>query len=36
MYEHPENLPPLALGALDFWWYNKEKHEALKASGALR
>ena len=36
MYEHPENLPPLALGVLDFWWYNKEKHEALKASGALR
>jgi microcin C transport system substrate-binding protein len=36
MYEHPENLPPLALGHLDFWWYNKEKHEALKASGALR
>ncbi|WP_273508714.1 extracellular solute-binding protein [Planktotalea frisia] len=36
MYEHPENLPPFALGALDFWWYNKEKHEALKASGALR
>ena len=36
MYEHPENLPAFALGALDFWWYNKEKHEALKASGALR
>lgn len=36
MYEHPENLPAFALGVLDFWWYNKEKHEALKASGALR
>lgn len=36
MYEHPENMPPLALGYLDFWWYNKEKHEALLASGALR
>ena len=36
MFEKPENLPPLALGVLDFWWYNKEKHEALKASGALR
>ena len=35
MYEHPENLPPFALGELDFWWYNAEKAEALKASGAL-
>ncbi len=36
MYEHPEKQPPFALGALDFWWYNAEKAEALKASGALR
>lgn len=35
MYEHPENLPPLATGYLDFWWFNKEKHEALKAAGAF-
>ncbi|MBU9699033.1 extracellular solute-binding protein [Rhodobacteraceae bacterium HSP-20] len=36
MYEHPENLPPYALGELDFWWMNAEKAEALKASGALK
>ena len=36
MYEHPEQLPPYALGELDFWWYNAEKAEALKAAGALR
>src|SRR6056297_3365263 len=36
MYEHPETLPPYALGVLDFWWYNADKAEALKASGALR
>lgn len=36
MYEHPENLPPYALGELDFWWYNAEKAAALKAAGALR
>ncbi|MBO9474524.1 ABC transporter substrate-binding protein [Shimia sp. R10_1] len=36
MFEHPEELPPYAVGVLDFWWYNKEKHEALIASGALR
>ncbi|SFL30929.1 extracellular solute-binding protein [Shimia haliotis] len=36
MYERPEDLPPYALGVLDFWWFNEEKYEALKASGALR
>ncbi len=36
MYEHPEKLPPYALGELSIWWYNPEKAAALKASGALR
>ena len=36
MYEHPETLPPYALGEMSFWWYNAEKAEALKAAGALR
>lgn len=36
MFEHPETLPPYALGELDFWWYNAEKAAALKAKGALR
>jgi microcin C transport system substrate-binding protein len=36
MFEHPDPLPPYALGELDFWWYNAEKADALKASGALR
>ncbi len=36
MYAHPEELPPYALGELDFWWYDAEKAAALKASGALR
>ncbi|MEM8632321.1 MAG: extracellular solute-binding protein [Pseudomonadota bacterium] len=36
MYGHPEVLPPYSLGNLDFWWYNAEKAEALKAAGALR
>ncbi len=35
MYEHPETLPPYALGELDFWWYNPEKAEKLKAAGAF-
>jgi microcin C transport system substrate-binding protein len=36
MYEHPETLPPYALGELAFWWYNAEKGGALKAKGALQ
>ena len=36
MYEHPENLPPYSLGELDFWWFNAEKAEKLKAAGALK
>ena len=36
MYEYPDTIPPYALGQLDFWWYNADKAEALKASGALR
>lgn len=35
-YEHPAEIPPYSLGYLDFWWYNADKAEALKASGALR
>ncbi|MCR9107723.1 extracellular solute-binding protein [Marivita sp. XM-24bin2] len=36
LFEHPDELPPLGLGVLDFWWFNEEKYEALKAAGALR
>lgn len=36
MYGRPDTIPPFALGVLDFWWYDAEKAEALKASGALR
>lgn len=35
-YEHPETLPPYALGEMDFWWFNPEKAARLKASGALK
>ncbi|MDI3338489.1 extracellular solute-binding protein [Defluviimonas aestuarii] len=33
-YRHPENLPPLSVGELDFWWYDAEAAERLKAAGA--
>ena len=36
MFEHPDTIPPYALGQLDFWWYNEDKAAELKASGALR
>ena len=36
MYEHPETLPPYALGEMAFWWYNPEKAEKLQAAGAFQ
>jgi microcin C transport system substrate-binding protein len=33
--QHPENLPPLAVGQRDFWWADQEAFEALKADGTL-
>ena len=35
-YKYPEKLPPYALGTLDFWWYDAEAAEALKAAGAFQ
>ena len=34
IYEHPEAMPPYDLGYLDFWWFNPDKYQALKAAGA--
>jgi microcin C transport system substrate-binding protein len=36
MYEHPDVIPPYALGQTTLWWYNPEKAKALKAAGALK
>lgn len=36
MYDHPEPLPPYALGELDFWWYDAEAAERLRAAGAFQ
>ncbi|MFH5776177.1 extracellular solute-binding protein [Paracoccus broussonetiae] len=36
IFGHPEKIPPYALGELDFWWYDADKAEKLKQSGALR
>ncbi|QYK41882.1 MAG: ABC transporter substrate-binding protein [Paracoccaceae bacterium] len=35
MYRHPEPLPPLAVGQLDFWWFDAEAAARLRAAGAF-
>ena len=35
-YEHPEELPPHALGVTDFWWANPDKLDKLKQDGVLQ
>lgn len=35
-YDHPDDLPTYSVGLLDFWWYDADKAEKLRASGALR
>jgi microcin C transport system substrate-binding protein len=35
-YDHPDTLPPYALGETSFWWYDAAKGDALRASGALK
>lgn len=35
VYDHPETLPPLGAGALDFWWYDADAAAELRQSGAL-
>ncbi|EPX77894.1 extracellular solute-binding protein [Litoreibacter arenae] len=36
VFRHPDELPPLAVGIYDFWWYDAEAAEKLKADGVLR
>ncbi|WP_375260551.1 extracellular solute-binding protein [Palleronia sp.] len=34
-YDHPEDLPPLGVGALDFWWWDEDAAQDLRAAGAF-
>lgn len=36
LYGRPEELPPYALGEMDFWWFDAERADALRAAGVLR
>ena len=35
-YRFPDELPPFALGTLDFWWYDADAAAALNDAGALQ
>lgn len=35
MYDHPDPLPPYALGEMDFWWQDAEAGARLQAAGAF-
>jgi len=34
-YRYPDELPPLALGVLDFWWYDADAAQRLRDAGVL-
>ncbi|ETX15471.1 peptide ABC transporter substrate-binding protein [Roseivivax halodurans JCM 10272] len=34
--QHPEEMPPYAVGVLDFWWIDQDVANELRADGALR
>ena len=36
IFGYPENLPPLSLGELSFWWYDADKAAKLEAAGVLK
>ena len=36
MFRHPQDMPPFAVGQMDFWWADAAREAELKAAGALR
>ncbi len=34
-YRHPDELPRFALGMPDFWWFDQEAFDAMKAAGDI-
>ena len=36
VYRHPDELPILSAGTLDWWWYDQARADELRAAGALR
>ncbi len=35
VYQHPEDLPPLSVGSLDFWWYDEDAADEIRQAGFL-
>ncbi len=35
VYDHPEPLPPYALGNLDFWWWDEARADELRDAGVI-
>ncbi len=36
IFQRPEDTPPFATGEMDFWWFDQDRFDELRASGALR
>jgi len=36
IFQRPEDTPPFATGEMDFWWFDQDRYDELRASGALR
>lgn len=36
VYDRPDALPSLGLGVTDFWWYDQDRAEELRAAGQMR
>ena len=36
IFQRPEETPPYSTGELDFWWFDRERFDELRAAGALR
>ncbi len=36
IFSRPEETPPYSTGEMDFWWFNSERYDELRAAGALR
>jgi microcin C transport system substrate-binding protein len=36
IFQRPDEIPPFSTGEMDFWWFNADRADELRAAGALR
>ena len=36
IYARPDEIPPYSTGEMDFWWFDQDRADELRAAGALR